>query len=605
MRILGISCDYHDSAAALVVDGEIVAANEEERFSRIKHDCSFPEQAIASCLAIGGVEPDEIDAVVLYEKPLNLLARLLAARQQRGAAALPTFVREMPTFLGRNLMVSYRVERVFRRLGALRAPQVYFSEHHVSHAAAAFYPSPFESAAVLTIDGVGEWATTTVASGCGNRLDLLQEQRFPHSLGLLYSLATVWCGFAPNDGEYKLMGLAPYGEPRYAAQLGEIALVADDGSIAVDGAMVDWWAGDPGRATQLASLFDGPPRRPGDSLTRRDVDLARSVQDLVECSVLRMADHARRLSGQDRLCLAGGVALNCVANGRLEREGPFDEVWIQPAAGDAGSAIGAALWYWHQVVGAPRRSPSSEPGADSMNGAFLGPSFTGDEISTWLDDTHVPHRRLSDTARLCAEVAEALASGAVVGWFQGRMEFGPRALGHRSILADPRSGDIQLDLNLRVKGRESFRPFAPAVLEERASEWFEMDRPSPYMLFTYELADERRLQVSDEPDDVFERVRVPRSQIPACTHIDWSARVQTVASDANPVFHRLLTEFEKLTGCPVLLNTSFNVAGEPIVCTPTDALECARRSGLDLLVMEDSILDLRSVHPNCEAGGPP
>lgn len=592
MRILGVSCDYHDSAAAIVVEGEIIAAAEEERFSRRKHDAGLPERAVASCLAIAGLEPDDVDAVVVYEKPLNLLTRLLASRQRIGPAALPHFTREMPVFLRSNLLVGYRLEKLLRRLGATRPPQVHYSEHHMSHAASAYFPSPFDSAAILTVDGVGEWATSVIGMGRGRVIDLLEEQRFPNSLGLLYSLATAWCGFTPNDGEYKLMGLAPYGEPSYRESLSELAELAPDGGLIIDGRRVRWWSARPERLGHLHAALGGPPRAPDDPITQRDVDLARSVQEFTEDAVLSMARHAHELTGSSLLCLSGGVALNCVANGRLLREGPFEDVWVQPAAGDAGSALGAALWYWHQVVGAPRSTAAGS--VDSMNGSFLGPSFSPDAISEWLTAQHVSHERVGDRSDLCASIAAELANGSIVGWFEGRMEFGPRALGHRSILADPRSPTVQLDLNMRVKGRESFRPFAPAVLSERAAEWFEVDRPSPYMLFTFQVADEHSLDVDDDGVDPFERVQVVRSDIPGCTHVDWSARVQTVDARTNGRFHQLLRAFEDLTGCPVLLNTSFNIAGEPIVCTPEDALGCAVAANLDILVIEDCVLDLRS-----------
>ena len=596
MRILGVSGDYHDSAAAVVIDGVVVAAAEEERFSRVKHDDSLPDQAIASCLATAGLEGGDIDVVVFHEKPLVVVSRVLAARQRRGPRGVPGFVRDFPVLLRRNLMVGYRIDRRLRALGARRSPKIVFSEHHLSHAAAAFLPSPFDTAAVLTVDGIGEWATGAVGHGLRHRIDLLEEQRFPNSLGLLYSLATVWCGFEANDGEYKVMGLAPFGEPRYAAALAELVQVHDDGSVTVDAKRANWWAGDPARMSRLVAALDGPPRRADEPLTAREWDLARSVQDLVELAMVRMAAHAHELTGERNLCLAGGVALNCVANGRLLREGPFDEIWVQPAPGDSGSAVGAALWYWHDQLSNPRTLDTPDPATalrpDAMSGAALGPSFTTEEVGSWLEGEGVAHERVSDRAARCERVAERLASGAVVGWVEGRVEVGPRALGHRSILADPRSVDVQRDLNVRVKGRESFRPFAPAVLWERASEWFEIDAPSPYMLFTFDVAESKRLAAGPEPTDPVERVQVARSQIPACTHVDNSARVQTVHTETAPAFHALLAAFESRTGCPVLLNTSFNLAGEPIVCTPDQALDTARRAGLDLLVIDEFLVDL-------------
>lgn len=594
MRILGISCDYHDAAAALVVDGEVVAASEEERFTRLKHDNSLPEQAMASCLEIGGIVPDDLDVVVFHEKPLVVLSRVLAARQRKGPSAMGTFVREMPVLLRRNLFIGYRIEKALRSMGASKAPEIVYGEHHLSHASAAFLASPFPTAAILTVDGVGEWATSTVGHGLHHRVDLLEEQRYPDSLGLLYSLATVWCGFEANDGEYKLMGLAPFGEPSYRDALEELVEVRDDGSFHIDAKRLGWWSTPPPRLKGLYDLLGGAPRRPGEPLAQREMDLARSVQELTESVIMSMANHAQELTGESRLCMAGGVALNCVANGRLLREGPFEEIWVQPAAGDAGSALGAALWYWHGELGNPRRVDESDSGpSDAMNGAFLGPAFAADEVAEWLRTHDVEHRQISQREELLDVVATGLAEGAIVGLFQGRMEFGPRALGHRSIIADPRPATVQRDLNIRVKGRESFRPFAPAVLAERASEFFELDAPSPYMLFTFQVAEEHHTDVDREPTEPNERVQVPRSTIPACTHIDRSSRVQTVDATLNPRFHDVIAAFERQTGCPVLLNTSFNLAGEPIVNTPGEALECARKGGFDLLVLEDCIVDLR------------
>ena len=499
----------------------------------------------------------------------------------------------MPVLLRRNLLVSYRVEQMLRSMGARRPPRLQYGEHHLSHAAAAFYPSPFPTAAVLTVDGIGEWATASIGLGSGRHLDLLADQRYPNSLGLLYTLATEWCGFEANDGEYKVMGLAPYGEPTFADQLAEIVEIGPDGSIDIDAKAVQWWNAAPSRLTPLFDLFGGPPREKGAPMTQRDWDLARTVQDAVETAMLRMAEHAHRETGARHLCLAGGVALNCVANGRLLREGPFESIWVQPAAGDAGSAIGAALWYWHAEQGGDRVRPAPERdavGVDQMRVGQLGPAFSSDEIGAWLDAEGIEHDHVPDDAERCRQVAAHLADGAVIGWFEGRMEFGPRSLGHRSILADPRSTTVQRDINLRVKGRESFRPFAPAVMWEHATDWFELDQPSPYMLQVCQVAPHRLLDVADEPTDPVERVQVPRSEIPACTHVDGSARVQTVHQGTNPLFHQLLTAFHDATGCPVLLNTSFNRAGDPIVCTPEDALDAARAAGLDLLVLQDRIV---------------
>ena len=596
-----MSCDYHDAAAALIVDGQVVAAAEEERFSRIKHDSRLPENAIASVLAIGRVEADDIDFVVLHEKPLAVFSRVIAARQRRGPRALGAFRRELPVLLKRNLLVAYRIEKLFRALGAHKNPTIRYSEHHLSHASAAFLPSPFPSAAILTVDGIGEWATASVGEGIQHRVDLLEEQRYPNSLGLLYSLATEWCGFEPNDGEYKVMGLAPFGEPTFREALAEFIEVQSDGSVVVDAKAVQWWGAAPSHLGRLESLLGGPPRPAGADLTSRECDLARSIQDLAEDALLKMAEHAHQLTGSRHLCLAGGVALNCVANGRILREGPFDDLWVQPAAGDAGSAVGAALWYWHVELGNPRVRDEPEPGQlalDGMAGAQLGPRYRPDEVEAWLIGEGIDHVRVPDPESRCHEVAQRLADGALVGWFEGRMEFGPRALGHRSILADPRSPTVQRDLNIRVKGRESFRPFAPAVLWEAATDWFDLDQPSPYMLRTCQLAAKRLVPVTEEPDSPVERVQAVRSEIPACTHVDGSARVQTVHQATNPVFHRLLSAFAERTGCPVLLNTSLNRAGEPVVCTPADAVATARAAGLDLLVIEDCLISMERAGPD-------
>jgi carbamoyltransferase len=588
--ILGVSCDFHDAAAALVVDGRLVAAAEEERFSRVKHDASVPAGAIASCLAVAGLGADDIDEVVFYERPMSVLQRYLAARQRAGVRAMGGFTSNAPQLVGRNLMVSYRIDRVLRRLGRTTSPRFAYADHHQSHAAAAFYPSPFDHAAVVTIDGLGEWATASISRGHGRRIDSLEELRFPDSVGLVYSFVTAYCGFRPNDDEYKVMGLAPYGTPRYLDALAELAEIRPDASVAVDAGRVGWFTSRALRRRGLHRLLDGPPRDRDGPLTEREADLAASVQRLVEQAVDAMAGRARELTGESRLCLAGGVALNCVANGRLRAAGTFDDIWVQPAAGDAGSAVGAALASWHQTHGQPR----STDGGDAMRGAFLGPRALPGEVDRWFEQNGVAHRRLDSPDEVAAVVAHELADGAIVGWFTGAMEFGPRSLGHRSILADPRSPTVRQELNLRVKGREGFRPFAPAVLAERSEEWFDLTGSSPYMLFTAQVAAAHLLPVGPEPEGLRARSELPRSTIPACTHIDGSARVQTVDVDTNPELHRLLRAFEARTGCPVLVNTSFNRAGEPIVATPDDALRTARTAGLDLLVVEHCIVDLRA-----------
>lgn len=584
MRVLGVSCDFHDAAAAVVVDGCVVAAAEEERFSRVKHDASLPEHAIASCLAMADLGPDDLDRVVLHEKPLATMARLLAARQRRGPGGLGAFTDEFPTFLRHNLFIGMRLERALRRLGATRRPQLRFADHHLSHAAAAFYPSPYDHAAVLTIDGIGEWSTASIGRGVGPYLDVLEELRYPDSLGLLYSMVTEYCGFTPNDGEYKLMGLAPFGRPVHLDALEQLVELHEDGSLSIDAGAVGYWAAG---AEPLERVLDRPAQPHGAAPGAFEADLARSVQVLTENTVLRMARRAHQLTGERSICLAGGVALNCVANGRLRREGPFEHVWVQPAAGDAGSAVGAALWLSHEIEGVDRPARTG----DGMSYAMLGPSFEASAVARWLEAAGAPYRQQSDRRALAREVAAALDDGRFVGWFEGRMEFGPRALGHRSILADPRDPDVQQELNLRVKGRESFRPFAPAVLEEHAAEWFGLDEPAHYMVMTAELTAAHRHGAEVRPSAP-SGVEVPQleSQIPACTHIDGSARVQSVPAQRADGFRMLLEEFEDRTGCPVLLNTSFNRAGEPIVCSPDDAVASARAAGLDLLVLEDCLV---------------
>lgn len=588
MRVLGISCDFHDAAAALVIDGAVIAAAEEERFSGRKHDPSLPVGAIASVLARGGLEPDDLDRVVFHEKPLVTIARVAAARQHQGPRSWRTFTDELPQLIGTNLFVGLRLEQALRRLGARRAPTIRYCEHHLSHAAAAFFPSPFSSAAVLTVDGIGEWATASIGRGTGSHVDLLWEQRYPDSVGLLYSAVTELCGFAPNDGEYKLMGLAPYGEPRHLEALRSLVEVHPDGSVRLSPTISGHWSK---AATRLGQVLGRTRTEPGTPPTRDDADLARSIQVLLEEILLAMAEHAHRVTGERSLCLAGGVALNCVATGRLLRDGPFEDIWTQPAAGDAGSAIGAALWLSHTEEGVAR--PVPRPG-DGMQGSLLGPSFAPDLVAEWLEGAGVAHQRVPDRRERAQLVSQALEDGRFVGWFEGAMEFGPRALGHRSILADPRSPTAQRDLNLAVKERESFRPFAPAVLEERAHDWFELDRPARYMTVTAAVHPSQRTGEVVDPSGS-SGLALPaevRSTIPACTHVDGSARVQTVPEERDDGFRALLEAFEERTGCPVLLNTSFNGAGEPIVCTPDDAAATARRIGLDLLVLEDCVIEV-------------
>ncbi|MCU1368941.1 MAG: hypothetical protein JWO77_135 [Ilumatobacteraceae bacterium] len=593
--ILGISALYHDAAAALVVDGEVVAAAQQERFSRKKHDPAFPLEAIEYCLREGGIEADGLRAVAYYDKPLTTFVRVLKSFVAAGPRSIRTFPRAMTEWSNRKLWTSLEIEKGVRSLGYAMPADLFYAEHHISHAAAAFYPSPFERAAIVTMDGVGEWATSSIGVGRGRTVELLREQRFPDSLGLLYSAFTYHCGFRVNSGEYKLMGLAPYGEPVYVDRiLGELVELADDGSMRMDLRYFDYLAGRRMTNKRFDALFDGPARTPESPITQRECDLARSIQEVVEQAVIGTARTARALTGERDLVLAGGVALNCVANGRLRREGLFDGIWVQPAAGDAGSALGCALWAHHQVL-EHERTPVTP---DSMSGTYLGPAFSGDDIAADLEAEGRPFERITDPAARAGRVADLLADGQVVAVFQGRMEFGPRALGHRSILADARDPEAQRTLNLRVKQREGFRPFAPAVLAEHAAEWFDIDGDSPYMTFVAPVAAERLIapDPSAPGSTITEVVAQVRSQIPAVTHVDHSARLQTVDAERAPAFHQILTAFHERTGCPVLVNTSFNVRGEPIVGTPDDAYRCFATTDIDWLLLEDCLLQ-RSEQP--------
>ncbi|MCS7046049.1 MAG: carbamoyltransferase [Gemmataceae bacterium] len=591
--ILGISAFYHDSAAALVVDGAVVAAAQEERFSRVKHDARFPAAAIDYCLREAGLEAADLDYIAFYDKPVTKFERLLETYLAFAPVGFRSFARALPIWLKEKLNTRRTIRRRLPR--AARAPLV-FLDHHESHAASAFFPSPFPEAAILTLDGVGEWSTTTCGVGRGNNIQLTHHLAFPHSLGLLYSAFTYYCGFKVNSGEYKLMGLAPYGRPIYAdAIYRNLIDLKPDGTFWLNMRYFNYCQGLTMTNSRFHRLFGGPPRRPESDLLQRHMDLAASIQAVVEEAMLRLGRDVHRRTGQRYLVLAGGVALNCVANGRLLREGPFDDLWIQPAAGDAGGALGAALFVWHQLLGRPRDACP----ADSQFGSFLGPRFDSAAIRAYLDSANLSYHREPDEAALVATTARLLAGGNVVGWFQGRMEFGPRALGARSILGDPRAADMQTKLNVKIKFRESFRPFAPAVLQEHAHEWFDfaLGRASPYMLLVAPLRGEHRLPLSEEQKhimaadpDLRRRLRVPRSTVPAITHVDYSARLQTVDARRNPRFHRLLTAFHELTGCPVLVNTSFNIRGEPIVCTPEQACRCFLATDMDVLVMEDVIL---------------
>ncbi|RIK77961.1 hypothetical protein DCC62_08625 [candidate division KSB1 bacterium] len=583
MNILGISAFYHDSAACILREGEIVAAAQEERFTRRKHDPEFPAHAIRYCLQAAGISAAELDYVAFYDKPFIKFERLLLTYLAYAPAGLASFIKAMPLWLKRKLWLKEYIQRELDFSG-----KIIFPEHHESHAASAFYPSPFEEAAFLTIDGVGEWATASYGIGRGNAITLQAELMFPHSLGLLYSAFTYFAGFKVNSGEYKLMGLAPYGEPKYAdVILNELIDLKEDGSFRMNMKYFGYCAGLTMTNKRFARLFGGPPRKPETPLTQREMDLARSVQEVTEEIMLRMARHVHRVTGMKKLVLAGGVALNCVGNGRILREGPFEDIWIQPAAGDAGGALGAALYVWHRYLGKAR--VLAKNGRDAQRGSYLGPSFSHADIENILTKNQTAFTKLSD-AEIAPAVAKLLAEGNVIGWFQGRMEFGPRALGARSILGDARSPKMQALMNLKIKFRESFRPFAPAVLAERVSDYFMLDRESPYMLLVAPVLHKWRTGDSENGALGLDKLKVVRSTIPAVTHVDFSARIQTVHPDDHPRFYALIHAFGELTNCPVIINTSFNVRGEPIVCTPQEALTCFMRTNMDYLVIENFLV---------------
>ena len=589
MDILGISAYYHDSAACLVRDGEIVAAAQEERFSRRKHDHRFPRNAVSYCLREGGITASGLDYVVFYDKPLQKFERLLETYLDYAPGGIRSFLRAMPLWLREKLWMREHIAKECEYGG-----KVLFTEHHESHAASAFFPSPFESAAILTVDGVGEWATSAYGRGDGNEIHLMGEIHFPHSLGLLYSAFTYYTGFKVNSGEYKVMGLAPYGEPRYSEKiLDELVDLRDDGSLRLNMKYFNYCQGLTMTNKAFDRLFGGPPRGPETRITQREMDLARSVQDVTELAMLRMARHVHQETGEKNLCLAGGVALNCVGNGRVLREGPFEKIWIQPAAGDAGGALGAALSVWYQHLGNPRNTVRvCGGGVDGMKGSYLGPSYSDGEIEAFLEASEAPHRRLP-RQEVIQKAARALANEKVVGWFEGRMEFGPRALGARSILGNPRSSKMQSLMNLKIKFRESFRPFAPSVLREAVADYFELDCDSPYMLLVAPVRQEIRREMTADQQRLFgiDQLNIPRSTIPAVTHVDYSARVQTVRREENEIYYELISEFARLTGCPVVVNTSFNVRGEPIVCGPEDAYKCFMRTEMDMLVLGDFVLE--------------
>ncbi|MEP6568704.1 MAG: carbamoyltransferase [Acidobacteriota bacterium] len=627
VSILGISAFYHDSAACLVVDGEIVAAAQEERFTRVKHDHNFPLHAARYCLSEAKLDPVNLDFVGFYDKPLLKFDRLLETYLDYAPAGFGSFLKALPLWMKEKLWMPDLIrselakaggqedERAARKLGKKFEWKLLFGDHHESHAASAFYPSPFAEAAILTIDGVGEWATSSIGIGKGNEITLLKELRFPDSLGLLYSAFTYYTGFRVNSGEYKVMGLAPYGEPKYVSIIKDKLLeIRDDGSLKMNH---DYFSYSQGlRMTNVAfnKLFGGPPRKPESLVTQKEMDLARSIQVVTEEVMLKMTKFAYKETGMKKLCMAGGVALNCVANGRVLREVPFEDIWIQPAAGDAGGALGVALAIWHRYLGKPRVSPESAgtwqsarrpqigsngantlvPYADGMKGSYLGPRHTETEVEKFLQSQRLPYRKYT-REELPGAVADLLAGGKIIGLHQGRMEFGPRALGGRSIIGDPRSPEMQSAMNLKIKYRESFRPFAPSVLREQVADWFELDADSPYMLLVADVAQSQRRKMTPAEEKMWgiEKLNVRRSEIPAVTHVDYSARIQTVRHDTNPLYWEIIEAFRQKTGCPIVVNTSFNVRGEPIVCTPEDSYRCFMRTEMDFLVLETCVLDKR------------
>ena len=593
MKILGISAYYHDSAACILRDGELLAAAQEERFSRKKHDAAFPSLAIDYCLKDNQLTLDDIDLVAFYDKPFIKFERILETYMAYAPKGIRSFVRAIPLWMKKKLWIKDLIQKELQYEG-----KILFPEHHESHAAAAFFPSPFERAAILTTDGVGEWTTTSFGVGNGNRIELLADIHFPHSLGLLYSAFTYYTGFRVNSGEYKMMGLAPYGQPVYRQTiLDNIIDLKSDGSFKLNMDYFNYGAGLTMTNDRFHRLFGGPPRRPESRLEQRHMDLAHSIQVVIEEAVLRMARHIRKSTDEKYLCLAGGVALNCVANGRLLQEGLFDNIWIQPAAGDAGGAVGAAMLAWYQYLDNPREADNQQ---DLMHGAYLGPEFSSSDIRIFLEENQIPFSEYPED-ELLEKTSDILAHEKVVGWFQGRMEFGPRALGNRSIIGDARSPEMQATMNLKIKFRESFRPFAPSVLIEQAGDYFEQAASSPYMLLTTQIR-KLHLKKATSTETVYaglEKLKRVRSDIPAITHVDNSARLQTVDQNTNPRYHALLTRFAEKTGCPVIINTSFNVRGEPIVCTPEDAYRCFMRTNMDFLVLGDFMLDKKD-QPHAE-----
>jgi carbamoyltransferase len=591
VNILGISAFYHDSAACLVRDGEIIAAAQEERFTRKKHDANFPTNAVAYCLREGGISVNDLDCVAFYEKPFLKFDRILHSYLAYAPAGLKSFLMAIPLWIRERVWMKELIR------SELKCDcKIVFPEHHESHAASAFFPSPFSEAAFLTIDGVGEWTTTSYGVGRGNRIQMLAELHFPHSLGLLYSAFTYFTGFKVNSGEYKLMGLAPYGEPKYVDLiLRELIDLKDDGSFRLNMKYFNYGVGLTMTNAAFNRLFGRPPRKPESQLTQSDMDLARSIQDVTDEIMLRMARHVRKETGQRNLCLAGGVALNCVANGQILREKIFDRIWIQPAAGDAGGALGAALFAWHQIFDHERKADDVN---DSQRGSYLGPSYSNDEIRAYLQTQNIPFTEIMD-AELPEKIADLIKAQKVIGWFYGRMEFGPRALGARSIIGDAQSSEMQEVMNLKIKFRESFRPFAPAVLRERVSDWFELDEESPYMLLVAPVSKNRRREIKAAEHNLFglQKLLTIRSEIPAVTHVDFSARIQTVTDTHQQMFYRMIKKFDEKYGSPVIINTSFNVRGEPIVATPEHAFTCFMRTNMDYLLLGNFLLEKKGQKP--------
>lgn len=585
MYILGISAFYHDSAACLLKDGEILSAAQEERFTRKKGDHAFPTQSINYCLKHARITGKDLSYVVFYDKPFLKFERLLETYLNFAPVGIKSFIKAMPLWVKEKLWMKEFIKKELGFEGT-----ILFPEHHESHAASAFYPSPFQDAAFLTMDGVGEWTTSSFGAGSGNKIQIDSDIHFPHSIGLLYSAFTYYTGFKVNSGEYKVMGLAPYGEPKYVDKIySELIDLKEDGSFKMNMEYFNYCAGLTMTNEKFHNLFGGAPRKPESNLTQKEMNIARSVQEVTEEVMLRMARHVRKETGQKNLCLAGGVALNCVANGKLLRENIFENIWIQPAAGDAGGALGAALTAWYQYLGNER---SANGKTDAMQGAYLGPQFSNEEIKTWLEGNEIPFKYLNED-ELYSQTASLLADEKVVGWFQGRMEFGPRALGNRSIIGDARSAKMQATMNIKIKFREGFRPFAPSVLSEKVADYFEMKNESPYMLLVADVKKERQKEMTGEQKKLFgiDKLNILRSDIPAVTHIDYSARIQTVQKESNPRYHKLISEFEKQTGYAVVVNTSFNVRGEPIVCSPQDAYRCFMRTDIDYLVLENFLLN--------------